>query len=125
MTMTDDPFEGCEIDEVMALVFDQTGPAGLQELLAMRALDRENLTTAASKLEAAGLLEAAKLVTEAAARAADPKASEIAAIFADPVRGNRRAYLAAMYRHGSVTMADLEAADVDKDTLAYIKRSRP
>jgi hypothetical protein len=49
-----------------------------------------------TKLEAAGLLEAAKLVAEATALAAARSATEIAAIMADPIAENRRAYLASL-----------------------------
>jgi hypothetical protein len=125
--MTNDPdiFGGCELDEIFALVFDQEGADGLRVLLARAALDRESLTTAGDRLEAAGLLEAAGIVRESAARAADPKALEIAAILEDLIPGNRRALLASMFRKGIISMDDLvPQASLDPAALDYIARAR-
>jgi hypothetical protein len=119
------PFDGCQIDEIFALTFDLEGPSELRALLTEADLDRDELTIAASKLKAAGLLEAANLVAGAAARAADPNAREIAAILADPNPDNQRALLAQAYRQGHVTIEDLEAAGIDDDdTLDYIERAK-
>ena len=77
MTTDDDLFDGCEaLDEILALTFDLAGPEGLKELLTMVELDRAPLNAAANGLKAAGLVEAAKIVAETAARAADPTASD-------------------------------------------------
>jgi len=67
--MTENLFTDCEIDEVMALVFDQTGQDGLQALLGKVELRKENLDEAAEKLADAGLGVAAGVVRKAAERA--------------------------------------------------------
>jgi hypothetical protein len=124
METEEDIFVGCDLDEIFALVFDQEGADGLRVLLARAALDRESLTTAGDRLEAAGLLEAAGIVRESAARAADRRAVEIAAILQDPIPGNRRALLASMYRRSVVSMADLIPQGLDSDALAYVAKTR-
>ena len=69
MTPTENLFTDCEIDEIMALVFDQTGQDGLQALLGKAELPREDLDEVAEKLADAGLIEAAGMVRKAAERA--------------------------------------------------------
>lgn len=120
---TDNPFDGCEFDEILALVFDLAGLEGLEQLLAVSELDRDALSAAENNLRAAGLLEAADHVAGAAARAADPVASEITAILSDPIPGNRRALLAQAYRHSRIDLKRLELAGIDPNTLAYVAQS--
>lgn len=126
MTTTEgDIFNNCEIDEVIALVFDLAGPEGLQELLLHPKvkLAQQELNEAADKLEAAGLIEAANIVAECAARAGDNTLSEIATILNDPIQANRRALLTRIYRQDRITMDELEAAGIDDATLDFIWRS--
>src|SRR5262245_64313685 len=71
-------------------------------------------------MDTAGMVEGAEVDAGAAARAADPMASEIAAGLSDPNPGNRRGYLASLYRRNRATMDDLEAAGVDQETCDYV-----
>ena len=124
--MTDDanPFEGCEIDEIMALTLDLEGLAGLPALLAHTDLDREDLSQAADRLQQAGLIEAASMTRDAAKQAPTRASVEIPSILADPSPENRRASFARLYRQGHVSMNDLTAQGLDSNTLAFIARSR-
>lgn len=81
-----DPFDDCTIDEIMAVLFDQEGAAGLKLFLRKAGCDRETLYEAAGKLEAAGLVEAAEIVRAAAVQAATRASVGIAAIMADDDR---------------------------------------
>jgi hypothetical protein len=124
--MTDDPnpFHGCDTDEIFALTFDLEGRAGLQALLAEVDLDKEDLSGAADRLQAAGLIEAADIIRDASKQAETRSSREIAIVLReeDPIR--QKADFARLYRQGAVSMADLEAQGVDDDTLAYIEKSR-
>jgi hypothetical protein len=63
-------FADASVDEVLAIVFDQYGPEGLQEFLAMVVkggeIEREMLERAAEQLADAGLSQAAEMVFDAA-----------------------------------------------------------
>jgi hypothetical protein len=103
------PFHGCDVDEVMALVFDMEGPDGLRAVLAHVDLDRECLTAAANKLDQAGLIDGAKIVREAAMKADTRSSREIAIVLreADPIR--QKADFARLYRQGGVTISTISA----------------
>ncbi len=125
MTTEPDLFAEFEsIGEILAFVLHSEGPKALQQLLKIAALDQEALHLAADGLAAAEMMEGPELVAKAADQIEDQSTSEIARIIADPVRGNRRAYLAQAYRRGRIDMDDLEAAGVDNDTIDYINRSK-
>jgi hypothetical protein len=111
MTIDDpNPFDGCDLDEVFALIFDLEGPKGLQSLLAKAKLDREALTAAATKLDQAGLRDAAAIIRQASTKAPTQASREIADVMADHDVIQQRAYLAALYRRGQIIRADLEAS---------------
>jgi hypothetical protein len=124
---TDDanPFEGCEIDEIMALALDLEGLAGLRALLAHTDLDREDLSQAADRLQQAGLIEAASMARDAAKRAPTRASMEIAKVMADDDEIKRKASFATLYRAGTISLDDLEAqGDIDPETLAFVAKSR-
>src|SRR5215831_4678789 len=119
--MTEDLFDSFETaDEIMAIVLDRAGTEGLKQLInilvAEHRMDQESLTEAAGRLEAAGLLQGATIVMEAAEHIVDQALSEIAAILHDPVRANQRANLASMYRRGRITLDDMATGGIDADT---------
>jgi hypothetical protein len=117
MTTEPDLFDGAEsLDEILFLTFDHAGAEGLQEVLARVDLDREDLTEAADRLQAAGLIDAAKIVRETSTQAHTRASVEITEILADPIKENQSANLAQAYRQNRVTIEALEAAKVDDDT---------
>jgi hypothetical protein len=78
MTTEADPFDVFQTtDEVMAWVYRETGAEGLREYLQMMVLEPQAtpsiLLKAAAELEAAGLMKAAAMVTEAVATIPEPE----------------------------------------------------
>lgn len=126
MTSPDILDDAAEIDEIIALVFDQTGEDGLRELMARLSgvVDQQILLDAANKLEVAGLSDAAAIVGEAAEQTGDKDAELIADILCDPVRGNAKARLAALFRRGEIDLDGLAAAGAGADVIEYVSRCR-
>ena len=92
-----DLFDGCEtVDEIMALVLEQAGAEGLQDLVARltadtTAIDRESLMNAANQLEAAGLTQGAAIVRAAAEQIEDRVSPDVIVIVQDSNKAETRA----------------------------------
>jgi hypothetical protein len=124
MMTNPDPFDGCDLDETLALIFNLKGADGLRALLARVDLDKESLNAAAHKLEQAGLVEGAKMVRDAAKKAPTRSSVEIAKFLRDSDLVRQKAYLAHLYRKGQIILADLVPQGVDPETIAYVDKSR-
>jgi hypothetical protein len=127
--MTDNLFDSFETDdEIMAFVLDREGTEGLKQLLdilvAEHRMDQESLREAAGRLEAAGLLQGAAIVMEAAEQIADHAPAEIAAIISDPIRADQRAHLASLCRQGRITLGDMVTGGIDAGTIEFVARSK-
>jgi len=118
------PFENCEtIDETMFMVLDLAGPEGLKELLAEVDLDREDLSQASDKLKAAGLVDGAQLLRDAAKEAPTRAAREISRIMADPLPANRKCYFREGWGRGYFSVDDLIVAGVDPQEFESITKA--
>jgi hypothetical protein len=122
--MADDVFHGCDLDEVLALVFDLEGADGLRALLGRVDLDKESLNAAADKLETAGLVEGAKMVRDAAKRAKTRSSIEIDKLLKDDDVIRQKAYFATLFRRGQIILADLVPRGIDSATIDYVAKAR-
>ena len=76
------------------------------------------------RLAKAGLIDAAKIVRAAAVQAATRAGVKIKAIMADDDRIRQKAYLAAAYRRGTITIDNMVVAGVDPEVTAFAAKAR-
>jgi hypothetical protein len=119
-----DIFDGCEMDEVAAVVFQQAGPEGLQGLMDKfvdsKVIDKGTLLQIASKLRAAGLAQGAEIVGKAAEGAPSKKVVEIAHILNGEYPCGIRPRLLQGARRGRYAPEDLEAAGASEEIIDYV-----
>jgi hypothetical protein len=119
-----DIFDGCEMDEVAAVVFQQAGPEGLRglmdELIDNKTIDRDSLLHIAESLERGGLSEGACIVRNAALDAPGKKIVEIARILNAEYPCSIRPRLLQGARRGRYASEDLEAAGASEDIIDYV-----
>jgi hypothetical protein len=119
-----DIFDGCEMDEVAAVVFQQAGPEGLQglmdKLIENKIFDKDSLLDIAESLEHGGLSDGACIVRDAAENAPSKKVVEIARILNVPYQCGIEYRLFSGARKGRFGPQDMKAAGVDPELIDHI-----
>jgi hypothetical protein len=119
-----DIFDGCEMDEVAAVVFQQAGPEGLrglmEELIDNKIIDKDSLLDIAESLEHGGLSDGACIVRDAAENAQSKKVVEIAHILNSEYPCSIRPRLLQGARRGRYAPEDLEAAGASEEIIDYL-----
>jgi hypothetical protein len=119
-----DIFDGCEMDEVAAVVFQQAGPEGLRglmdKLIDFKIIDKDSLWDIAESLEHGGLPDGACIVRDAAENAPSKKVVEIAHILSGEYPCSIRPRLLQGVRRGRYALEDLEAAGTGKEIIDYV-----
>jgi hypothetical protein len=118
-----DIFDGCEMDEVAAIVFQQAGPEGLQglmdQLIDHKIIDKDRLLDVAESLEHGGLSDGACIVRDAAENAPSKKVVEIARIL-NSFPTTIKPRLLQGVRRGLFSPEDLEQAGVDPEVIDFV-----